>query len=273
MSKCAGVSCINDESLDYIVVVISTRSSPMKDSRSHEDSFVTRVIRAYSGSLDSSLYAAELWPKTVREARRVLRLLDAAPPGSMLDLACGTGAVTTALALEGFALTGLDCNPEALEIARRMSADKGADVVWRCQDMRTLDHRAHFDAVLLRDVVFGLFEEENEDLNLLARIAAALKHGGRSLFEVYNREFALEHGVERRFFYDARANRFVDCSDRNPNGLSLRLYSRDEWESLLASAGLELLKTDGWSWPNDPPPPPWRADYLVAGKAGGRTTL
>ena len=102
---------------------------------------------------------------------------------------------------------------------------------------------------------------------LIRRIARALKPAGRCLLEVYNREFALAHGAERVLFHDEAVDRFVRPG-AEPGALSMRLYSHDEWEQMLAANGLRIVATDGWKWPDDPPPPPWRADLVVARKDG-----
>lgn len=229
------------------------------------DPFVDKVIAAYASEDDYGAYSDDRWPSAVRIADQVVSLLEAEPPARILDLACGSGASTSALALKGFDVTGMDCVPARIDVARRMSQQKGAVVQWLCEDMRRLDSKEKFDCVCLRDVMFGVFEAAEEDQDLVRRIAAALKPGGRCLFEVYNREFALEHGVERRLFLDRVSGRFV-AREPERGGLSVRLYSHEEWREMLGRAGLGIMKMDGWRWPQDPEPPPWRADFIVAQK-------
>jgi SAM-dependent methyltransferase len=230
-----------------------------------DTSFLQRVIATYASAANDKSYSEQMWPLMQDGADQTISLLDARPSARILDLACGCGSVTTALSLKGFEVTGVDCTPASLDIARRMSAQKGACVEWVCQDMRTLEYKAQFDNVCLRDVIFGIFETRDEDLDLIRRIGAALKPGGRCLFEVYNKEFALQHGVEGSLFYDQSVDRFVRRGD-DRKGLSLRLYSHDEWEHMLGRKGLRIIRTDGWKWQKDPPPPPWRADLIVAQK-------
>jgi 2-polyprenyl-3-methyl-5-hydroxy-6-metoxy-1,4-benzoquinol methylase len=45
--------------------------------------------------------------------------------GAAVDLGCGTGVVSMALAERGFRVTGIDHSPEMLEIARRKAAEHG----------------------------------------------------------------------------------------------------------------------------------------------------
>ena len=93
----------------------------------------------------------------------------------VLDVACGTGALTTAVAarvLPGGAVVGLDASPEMLAVARR----KPADIEWhqgRAESLPFAD--ASFDAVVSQ---FGLmfFDDRAEALREMQRV---LRPGGR----------------------------------------------------------------------------------------------
>ena len=69
-------------------------------------------------------------------------------------------------------------------------------------------------------------------------------------------------------FYDESEDRFVaEASKSLLTGV--KLYSPEEWESMLGAHGLRITKRDGWNWQRDPDPPPWRADLIVAQKGPG----
>ena len=55
----------------------------------------------------------------------------------VLDLACGTGNITLALAAHGYDMIGVDLSPEMLDAARRKAP--GQDILWLCQDMRRFE--------------------------------------------------------------------------------------------------------------------------------------
>jgi len=95
-----------------------------------------------------------------------------------------------------------------------------------------------------------------------------LAPGGRCLFEVYNKHFARPHGIEGRLAYDERSDRFL-AKDPTEGIQSLKLYARAEWDDMLAANGLTIVTTSGWKWKQDPDPPPWRGEYLIAQKGGG----
>jgi ubiquinone/menaquinone biosynthesis C-methylase UbiE len=234
---------------------------------SQTQAFLDRVIATFGAASDDRAYRDEQWPMRVQGADAIVERLGARPPARILDLACGTGAEATALALRGFEVTGIDCTPARIDIARRKAAEKGAAAQWLCQDMREIDYHEVLDYVMLRDVIFGIFEREQENVDLLRRMARALKPHGRCLLEVYDKEFAMPRGVEGSHFYDASTDRFV-AKTPGPGINSIKLYTREQWESMLGEQGLKVMTMDGWSSAKDPAPPPWRIDIMVAQRVG-----
>ena len=97
------------------------------------------------------------------------------PGQRVLDVACGTGALTLAVAervAPGGAVTGLDANPEMLAVARR----KHAPVEWRDGRAESLPFAdTSFDAVVSQ---FGLmfFDDRVAALREMRRV---LRPGGR----------------------------------------------------------------------------------------------
>ncbi len=70
-------------------------------------------------------------------------------PTSILDLACGTGAMTVELAKRGYDMTGIDLSEEMLSVAR-MKCDEcrlSRSVLLVCQDMSQLELYGTVDAV------------------------------------------------------------------------------------------------------------------------------
>jgi SAM-dependent methyltransferase len=93
----------------------------------------------------------------------------------VLDVACGTGALTLAVADivgQAGAVIGLDANPEMLAVARR----KPVQIEWlegRAEDLPLLDNS--FDAVVSQ-FGFMFFEDKPQALREMMRV---LKPGGR----------------------------------------------------------------------------------------------
>ena len=56
-------------------------------------------------------------------------------PETVLDLGCGSGAVTLLLAKEGFDVTGIDISPDMLAIARSKADAEDLDILFLNMDM------------------------------------------------------------------------------------------------------------------------------------------
>ena len=108
-------------------------------------------------------------------ADRAGRLRGETRPGSLMDVACGTGRHAVEFAAMGWQVTGIDYNPELLQRARESAATRGLEVVFLEQDMRALDVGGRpFDVVtcLFDSIGYGLEDDA---------IVEALRGMGRHL--------------------------------------------------------------------------------------------
>lgn len=83
-------------------------------------------------------------------AEYILKLLGraGAKPGcSLLDLACGTGAMTLLLARAGYRATGMDLSPEMLKIARQKAADQKQEMEFFQGDLRTFKTGCNYNVI------------------------------------------------------------------------------------------------------------------------------
>ena len=101
----------------------------------------------------------------------------------ILDLACGTGSLTTILAKRGYQMIGVDVAADMLMVAR----EKGADVLYLQQDARTLNLYGTVDAVICSldglnyippDALFEVFR----------RVFLFLNPGGIFAFDIHKPE-------------------------------------------------------------------------------------
>lgn len=100
------------------------------------------------------------------------------PGMAILDLGCGGGDQAIHFARKGYRVTGIDIAPSLIEYARRQFADENLLGEFIAADMRAIDYRDQFDAVLILSGTFGFFSDE-ENLALLRKICCALKPGGK----------------------------------------------------------------------------------------------
>ena len=155
----------------------------------------------------------------------------------ILDIACGRGFEAAELAARGGAVTGLDASEAMLKVARHYTQARHTSAEWIHGDMRVIEWVGLYDAVMIRDVIFGIFDPATNH-DVLRRAARALRPGGRLFLEVYNKTYALQHGVERWATYNADADCFE--GDVGPDKIRARVYlfSPEEWRSILTDVGL-----------------------------------
>lgn len=102
----------------------------------------------------------------------------------MLDLCCGTGQITVALAERGHRVTGVDGAAAMLAVAR--SRPGGERVHWIEADVRHLALDGRFDLVMLSGHAFQAFVSDEAVQGVLATARGALAAGGRLAFETRN---------------------------------------------------------------------------------------
>jgi SAM-dependent methyltransferase len=117
---------------------------------------------------------------TEREAEFLARTLAVPAGAELLDVPCGAGRLSLALAQRGYRLTGVDWSLEFLNHAR--SLDTAHGVTWDRRDMRDLPWRARFDGAFCFGNSFGYLDDE-ANAAFLRAVAAALKPGARFVLE------------------------------------------------------------------------------------------
>jgi SAM-dependent methyltransferase len=115
----------------------------------------------------------------------IWRLLELAPGMRVLDLCCGHGAITNALAARGCRVTGLDSSTVFLDRARADADTVGVSVEYVAGDMRQIPWRARFDRVINWSTAFGYFDDV-ANRSVLAGIRRALQAGGRLAMDLDN---------------------------------------------------------------------------------------
>jgi ubiquinone/menaquinone biosynthesis C-methylase UbiE len=125
-----------------------------------------------------------------RDTRResiALRSLLGLPDGSkILDVACGDGRISIALARLGYQVTGLDASKSLLESAQKKAKRAGLGIEWILGDIREIGISEQFEAAVSIFTSFGYFQNDSDNLKALKSISRALKTGGRLILDLEN---------------------------------------------------------------------------------------
>ncbi|MGE0683566.1 MAG: cyclopropane-fatty-acyl-phospholipid synthase family protein, partial [Candidatus Binatia bacterium] len=134
--------------------------------------------------------------QTQADADFIEQLLHLPPQANVLDIPCGEGRLSRALAARGYRLTGVDITATHLDEARRRAAAQQLAIRWEQRDMRNLPWQAEFGAAFCFWGSFGYFDDE-ENLKFVQAVFRALKPGGQFLLETHIVETLLPIFQER----------------------------------------------------------------------------
>jgi SAM-dependent methyltransferase len=107
----------------------------------------------------------------------------------ILDVGCGTGRVMLNLAQEGYDCVGIDTSPQMLARGRRKAQTFG-DIAARVQfieaDVAHFQGESRFSLILLPYHAFMHFQDQAEQLKVLAQLKTNLAEDGRIVFDLPN---------------------------------------------------------------------------------------
>ncbi|HEU5316306.1 MAG TPA: class I SAM-dependent methyltransferase [Chloroflexota bacterium] len=139
---------------------------------------------------------------------------NAAGPGGILELACGTGRLLLPLAATGATVTGVDLSPSMLALAREKLAaapQLAGRVTLLQDDMRTVDLGRRFDLVIVGLNSLMHLETQAAQLDALRNAARHLSPTGRLIVDLFNPEVALPESPQE-------GQLFLHCLKILPDG-------------------------------------------------------
>ena len=194
--------------------------------------------------------------RTELEIAGLREMLPLAPDAAVLDLGCGWGRHSVAMARAGFAVTGLDLSETLLARARRRAQAAGVSVEWVRADMREIPWTDRFDAVCSFYSSLGYFLSDAEDLRALRGAHRALRRDGVFVLETMHRDHVMGGYAERDWWTtDSGATVWVEREFDAVEGISrewtrwskggksgekfheMQLRNATEWDRLLREAG------------------------------------
>ena len=182
--------------------------------------------------------------------------------GITLDLACGTGSLTTELALKGIDVYGIDASAEMLSEAMQKSSEKGLNILYLKQKMQNLNLYGTIDTCICTLDSINHITKEEDVTKAFERVAFFMDKDGLFVFDVntvYKHEQVLANNT---FVYETdkvfcvwqntlRENCVTDIDldffeeedgiyYRTSESFSERGYSREKLTEMLVNAGFEL---------------------------------
>lgn len=196
------------------------------------------------------------------EVSKMVSWLGLPEGASVLDLCCGMGRHSLALAESRFRVTGVDLSEVLLRKAQE--SDPRGLVTWILSDMRYIPiDEEKFDAVLNLFTSFGYFTKDEEHVKVLEEICRVLKPGGRFIIDFLNPAY-VERNLVPESSREAEGQR-IEEKRRIENGYvkkdiaitakeggetreyheRVKLYTREEFRAMIEEAGLIIDQIHG----------------------------
>jgi SAM-dependent methyltransferase len=187
----------------------------------------------------------------------------------VLDLACGTGGYTVALAGLGYEAWGTDLEHGMVELAKKRALATGAKAGFKVGDMRDPGVPGiSFDGLFCIGNSLAHLTGEGDLAGALQAMRGVLPGGGAAVFQIVNFDRILERGdtdlplieregvrftrtyrprCEERLVFDSILEIRDDTgrTERYENSITLRPIRKALLEELLLQAGFKLLQTYG----------------------------
>ena len=217
----------------------------------------------FSGLMVESWLLSATTEETRQDADFIRESLGVPPPAKLLDVPCGGGRHSVALAGLGYDMTGVDISTDFLTAARTLSAGKPDKTTWEQREMRDLPWPDGFDGAYSFGNSFAYLDEAG-NAAFLKSVAAALKPGARFVLDTsYVTEVILPVLQDRAEYptgdmvmlaerhYEPAESRlhvnytFTRGTETEKQSMSARIYSYRELVSLLDGAGFTAIKGYG----------------------------
>ncbi|QQE73013.1 methyltransferase domain-containing protein [Brevibacillus composti] len=196
-----------------------------------------------------------------KEIANLLERLPIKREGRVLDLCCGSGRHSRALARRGYDVVGVDLSPVLLQLANERNPFPNLQFFQ--YDMREIPFRDEFDIVVNLFTSFGYFSSDEENARVVANMAHALKAGGEVVIDYLNPAYVEAHLVpssqkeaaglliqEERWLENGFVKKRIVVSDpekAEPRVYQeqVRLFRLEEMTRMLQAAGFTSIQTFG----------------------------
>ncbi len=185
----------------------------------------------------------------------------------LLDLACGTGALTCELASRGYDMIGADISVEMLNVARDRAYDGEYSILYLCQDMREFELYGTVDGIVCSLDGISYLQNRTDVVKCFKLVRNYLNPGAMFIFDVNSlhrfknildgRDYFIDeenvslgwHSEINGDFCDFFLTLFVKGGDgryeKRSEEQSERIWPLEDYKSMISEAGLELIELYG----------------------------
>lgn len=190
------------------------------------------------------------------DAQAIWEKLELKPGVRVFECPCGKADLSFPLARLGATVRGIDFNAHFVSAAKNKFSRAGLAGEFKTDDMRTAQFPEEMNLIINWASSFGYFSDE-ANADLLQRFAKSLVEGGRLLIEVANPSRVLAGEATRIIAsgeqvcetWDAETKRatviFPATQFRGPVSASVRVYTCDEYRTMLTAAGFTHIEFFG----------------------------
>lgn len=138
------------------------------------------------------------YPRWARYLKSLFEKNDS-KPRRILDIACGTGALTVLLATKGYEMTGVDRAAGMLHIAREKAEAHDVQVNFHQGDMRNFQLNQRFDVILCTYDSINYAITEDELSSVFQCASEHLEPDGLFIFDITTERNIVEHFHNKTF--------------------------------------------------------------------------
>jgi len=162
----------------------------------------------------------------------VMEKLSARNP-RMLDVGCGGGILSEALAKSGAQVTAIDLSQASLEVARQHASGQGLSIDYQYESVEEIARKntGSFDAVTCMEML----EHVPHPAKIVAACAQALKPGGQAFFSTINR-------TPKAFLFAIVGGEYILRLLPRGTHTYEKLIRPQELKSWAAESGLEFVR-------------------------------
>jgi SAM-dependent methyltransferase len=178
-----------------------------------------------------------------REIPFLLKCLPVSDRGRVLDMACGSGRHSIALAQRGFEVVGFDNSVEMIRIARTLADKQEPKPDLLVGDMLKVKHVVDpaFHLVICLGNSLALLPTQDAVRDVVSSVHSLLSSGGFFVFQVLNFEEIRKSGFR---FFPAREG----VTERGEEVVFLRFFEHPDLQPVSTLVMTALTKTHGqWS--------------------------